>query len=675
MLAWLLGLPRSAKRLVSVCADMLFLVSSLITAFFLTQSENYEAIKEIALAFIITLPVTLFIFTKLGLYRAVIRYIGQHALGAVLAGIVSSAFVLALLFGILGIADKGNLIFVYAMLALITSGGLRLLARMFLVQRNNGHKARVLIYGAGSSGRQLAQALINGEQYHPVVFVDDDITLQRSTILGIPVGSPAQVASLVKSHKISRILLALPSVGRSRRREVLDALEELPIPVQSIPGMSDLVDGSMRIDELQDVKIEDLLGRDPVAPKAKLMHANIQHKVVMVTGAGGSIGSELCRQIILCNPKKLVLFELSEFGLYSIEQELANTIRRENLDTQLIPVMGSVQRQKRLEMVMRTFEVNTVYHAAAYKHVPLVEYNVVEGVRNNVFGTWYAAEAAIAAGVETFVLISTDKAVRPTNVMGASKRLAELTLQALAQRQSTTRFCMVRFGNVLGSSGSVVPLFREQIRRGGPVTVTHKDIIRYFMTIPEAAQLVIQAGAMGKGGDVFVLDMGEPVKIADLARRMIHLMGLEVKDEQHPHGDIEIKYSGLRPGEKLYEELLIGESVRQTDHPRIMAADEVCLTWLEMETLLQQLDTQCDMFAVQQIIQLLLSAPAEFNYNGNSCDLVSAAACNNFEKSEDVGCASAIEASIESRQSAEPLTLLRPDQKAEQEALQRKNIA
>ncbi|WP_333609445.1 nucleoside-diphosphate sugar epimerase/dehydratase [Arsukibacterium sp.] len=628
MLAMLLGLPRSVKRIISVCADSVFLVTSLMAAYLLTQNGNNANVPEVAISFAVTLPITLFIFTKLGLYRAVIRYIGQHALGAVLSGIVSSAFVLALLFAFLGVHDKGNLIFVYALLALVTSGGVRLLARMFLIQRNNGHKERVLIYGAGSSGRQLAQALLNGEQYHPVMFIDDDTTLHRSTILGIPVGSPSQITSLLKLKNVGRILLALPSASRSRRREVLDALEELPIPVQTIPGMSDIVDGSMRIDELQDVKIEDLLGRDAVAPNLKLMHANIRHKVVMVTGAGGSIGSELCRQIIKYEPKTLVLFELSEYGLYAIEQELAELIQRDKLEIELVPVMGTVQRQTRLQSVMQAFAVQTVYHAAAYKHVPLVEYNVVEGVRNNVFGTWYTAEAAIKANVETFVLISTDKAVRPTNVMGASKRLAELVLQALAQRSHHTRFCMVRFGNVLGSSGSVVPLFREQIRKGGPVTVTHKDIIRYFMTIPEAAQLVIQAGAMGKGGDVFVLDMGEPVKIADLARRMIHLMGLEVKDAVHPNGDIELKFSGLRPGEKLYEELLIGDNVRKTQHSRIMAADEACLSWHDMQQLLQQLDIACDDFAVEQIIELIRSAPTEFNYSCATSDLVVRAACD-----------------------------------------------
>lgn len=628
MLAWLLGLPRVAKRAISVFADVCFLSFSLVSAYALTQAVSLPDFSTVLLAFGLTLPITLFVFVQLGLYRAVIRYIDQHALGAVLAGIMASAVMLSALFYLLGISDKANLVFVYAILALFTSGGLRLLARMFLVQRNNGHKQRVLIYGAGSSGRQLAQCLFNGEQYHPVMFVDDDATLQRSTIMGIAVGLPSQISSYIQSKNISRILLAMPSASRARRREVLDRLADLPVPVLSVPGMSDIVDGKMRIDELQDVKIEDLLGRDPVTPNLKLMNADIQAKVVMVTGAGGSIGSELCRQIIRYEPKALVLLELSEYSLYAIEQELAATIARENYQIELIPVMGTVQRQARLETVMRTFSVNTVYHAAAYKHVPLVEYNVVEGVRNNVFGTYFCAEAAIKTGVETFVLISTDKAVRPTNVMGASKRLAELVLQALARHQSATRFCMVRFGNVLGSSGSVVPAFREQIRKGGPVTVTHKDIIRYFMTIPEAAQLVIQAGAMGQGGDVFVLDMGEPVKISDLARRMIHLMGLEVKDVTHPDGDIEIKYTGLRPGEKLYEELLIGDNTRKTAHPRIMAAEETWISWQEMAHLLSRMEQACDRFDVEELIALMRSAPTDFNYSCATSDLVVKAACD-----------------------------------------------
>lgn len=622
MLEWLLSLPRYAKRAISVIADVGFLTFSMLVAVYVTQEIPFAALLQTFPIFLLSVPATILAFTKLGLYRAVIRYIGQHALGAVLAGILSNAMILVMLFQLVGIADKGNLVFVYAILALVTSGGLRLVARMFLFQRHNGHKQRVLIYGAGSSGRQLAQALLNGEQFHPVAFVDDDATLQRSTILGMHVGSPAQIAAIVKSKNVSRILLAMPSASRARRREVLESLDNLPIPVQTVPGMSDIVDGSMRIDELQDVKIEDLLGRDPVAPKLKLMHANIKEKVVMVTGAGGSIGSELCRQIVQYEPTMLVLFEASEFALYSIEQELAAYIQELGVEVKLKPILGNVQKQARVQAVMQSFKVQTVYHAAAYKHVPLVEYNIVEGVSNNVFGTWCAAEAAIAAGVETFVLISTDKAVRPTNIMGASKRLAELVLQGLSTRQHHTRFCMVRFGNVLGSSGSVVPLFREQIRNGGPLTVTHPEIIRYFMTIPEAAQLVIQAGAMGKGGDVFVLDMGEPVRIADLARRMVHLMGLEVKDQQHPDGDIEISFSGLRPGEKLYEELLIGENVRQTAHPRIMAADEVSLSWKEMAELLRELEHHCENFAVAQIVKLITEAPAGFNHSSPISDLV-----------------------------------------------------
>ena len=622
MLEWLLSLPRYAKRFISVMADLVFLSGSMLVALFATQADPVSSLGQTLPIFLLSVPATIIAFTKLGLYRAVVRYIGQHALGAVLAGIISNALLLAMLFQLASISDKGNLIFVYAIMALVTAGGLRLVARMVLFQRHNGHKERVLIYGAGSSGRQLAQALLNGEQFHPVAFVDDDITLQRSTILGIHVGSPGQISAIIKSKNISRILLALPSASRARRREVLESLGNMPIPVQTVPGMSDIVDGSMRIDELQDVRIEDMLWRDPVEPKLKLMHANIKDKVVMVTGAGGSIGSELCRQIVQYEPKALVLFELSEFALYSIEQELRALVQDEKLDVELKPVLGNVQKQARVQAVMAKFGVQTVYHAAAYKHVPLVEYNVVEGVFNNVFGTWRAAEAAVAAGVETFVLISTDKAVRPTNIMGASKRLAELVLQGLAIRQNRTRFCMVRFGNVLGSSGSVVPLFREQIRNGGPITVTHPEIIRYFMTIPEAAQLVIQAGAMGKGGDVFVLDMGEPVRIADLARRMVHLMGLEVKDAQHPDGDIEICFSGLRPGEKLYEELLIGENVRQTAHPRIMAANEVSLNWKDMAELLRQLEHHCDHFAVERIVQLITEAPTGFSHSSAVCDLV-----------------------------------------------------
>jgi FlaA1/EpsC-like NDP-sugar epimerase len=414
----------------------------------------------------------------------------------------------------------------------------------------------------------------------------------------------------------------MPRESKKRIARVLNKIEQLPVEILSIPGSADLVSGNAKIDELRDVSIEDLLGRDSVKPNNELLTANIFDKIVMVTGAGGSIGSELCRQILKQKPKKLILFELSEFALYQINSELENQVGNLGIDCQIVPLLGSVQRKNRLMTIMRAFNVQTVYHAAAYKHVPVVEHNVVEGVRNNVFGTLYAAEAAMEAHVETFVLISTDKAVRPTNVMGTTKRMAELVLQSLARKKSKTRFCMVRFGNVLGSSGSVVPLFRAQIKSGGPVTVTHPDIIRYFMTIPEAAQLVIQAGAMGKGGDVFVLDMGDPVKISDLATKMIHLSGMTIKDKHHPDGDIGIEYTGLRPGEKLFEELLIGDDVTQTDHRRIMSAHENWLTWEALDKILIQLDDACHSFSHETIRRLLLEAPTGFVPKDGICDLV-----------------------------------------------------
>ncbi|MGL5728094.1 MAG: polysaccharide biosynthesis protein, partial [Plesiomonas sp.] len=502
----------------------------------------------------------------------------------------------------------------------LTSGS-RLLFRMIL---NYGVKgsAPVLIYGAGESGRQLLPALMQAKEYFPVAFVDDNPRLHKAVIHGVTVYPSDKLNYLVERYGIKKILLAMPSVSKSQRQKVIARLEHLPCEVLSIPGMVDLVEGRAQISNLKKVSIDDLLGRDPVAPDAKLMAENITGKAVMVTGAGGSIGSELCRQIVRYKPAKLVLFELSEYALYAIEKELSALCDKEGLDVPVIPLLGSVQRQNRLQMVMKSFGIQTVYHAAAYKHVPLVEHNVVEGVRNNVFGTLYCAESAIESGVETFVLISTDKAVRPTNTMGTTKRLAELVLQALSARQSKTRFCMVRFGNVLGSSGSVVPLFEKQIAQGGPVTLTHRDIIRYFMTIPEASQLVIQAGAMGHGGDVFVLDMGDPVKIYDLAKRMIRLSGLSVRDDKNPDGDIAIEVTGLRPGEKLYEELLIGDSVQGTSHPRIMTANEVMLPWQELSLLLKELDQACHNFDHERIRSLLLQAPAAFHPTDDICDLV-----------------------------------------------------
>nr|ADF81009.1 putative epimerase/dehydratase [Vibrio cholerae] len=515
---------------------------------------------------------------------------------------------------------------IYGTFLCLLCGGSRLIVRVLVSGLNGKGRKVVLIYGAGSAGRQLAIALRNSENYKVVGFIDQDKTLENTVIMGLQVYDISRAAYLVDKYDVTQVLLAVPSASRARRKKILESLIDLSAEVLTVPDMKDIVEGKASIDQLKDVAIEDLLGRDPVTPQQCLMESNILGKVVMVTGAGGSIGSELCRQIVRQKPKALVLFELSEFGLYQIDRELKQLMEAEGLHVEIIPLLGSVQRINRLVVTMKSFKVQTVYHAAAYKHVPLVEYNVVEGVRNNVFGTYYAAQAAIEAGVESFVLISTDKAVRPTNVMGTTKRMAELGLQALAEQENRktkgTRFCMVRFGNVLGSSGSVVPLFKRQIEAGGPITVTHPDIIRYFMTIPEAAQLVIQAGAMGKGGDVFVLDMGEPVRITDLAVNLIQLSGLEVKDEQHPYGDIAIEFTGLRPGEKLYEELLIGDNVQKTAHERIMTANERYLPLAEFEQHLNELDKACHAFNHERIRELLLEAPTDFNPTDGIGDLV-----------------------------------------------------
>jgi len=501
-------------------------------------------------------------------------------------------------------------------------GGARLLTREFISRNTGGKKQCVIIYGAGESGRQLVNLLRQGNEFNPVAFVDDDERLFRSVVNGLTVYRSANLLKLVKRKQVSKVLLAMPSATRSERKQIISSLVELSIDVKSIPSFDDIVNGTASIDQLSDVPIEDLLGRDAVPAKTTLLSANITHKVVMVTGAGGSIGAELCGQIIQQSPRCLILFELSEFALYKIEKELSELATTLGLVVEIVPLLGSVQKRSRLHTVLDCFKVQTLYHAAAYKHVPLVEYNVIEGVRNNIFGTYYTALAAIEAQVESFVLISTDKAVRPTNIMGATKRMAELTLQSLADIQSGTRFCMVRFGNVLGSSGSVVPLFKRQIAEGSYVTITHPDIIRYFMTIPEAAQLVIQAGAMGKGGDVFVLDMGEPVKIVDLATNLIKLSGLDVKSEKNPYGDIEIRFTGLRPGEKLFEELLIGDNVEKTEHERIMTAQEDFLPYNQYELILQKLAQACDKFDHQRIREILLETPTGYNPTGNIEDLV-----------------------------------------------------
>ncbi|WP_165741950.1 nucleoside-diphosphate sugar epimerase/dehydratase [Pseudoalteromonas sp. Z1A6] len=622
----ILNASRAKKRLITLCIDSLFIMLAFWLAL-IVRLDSLEPLKQLDNWLLLALltPISLYTFVSLGLYRAVLRYMNSQAIWAIVLGTVITTVILVLLAFFMGIDIPRTMPFIFAWLCLLTVGGARVLVRAIIGKMTTSKKESVIIYGAGSAGRQLATALSAGPEYFVRAFIDDDVTKHGSIIQGIPVVCFKDIYELINKRKVSKVLLALPSETRARRKEILAQLEPLTIKVLSIPGMADVVEGKAKLAEITEVGVEDLLGRDPVAPRKDLMTANISNKVVMVTGAGGSIGSELCRQIVKQKPTKLVLFELSEFGLYSIEKELSEYITNNNLNIELMPIMGSVQRINRIETVMKTFGVQTVYHAAAYKHVPLVEHNVVEGVRNNVFGTYYCAKAAVNAGVENFVLISTDKAVRPTNVMGATKRMAELVLQGLAQKQGVnhkTRFCMVRFGNVLGSSGSVVPLFRRQIKEGGPITLTHPDITRFFMTIPEAAQLVIQAGAMGKGGDVFVLDMGDPVKIKDLATKMVRLSGFEVKSETNPHGDIEIKCTGLRPGEKLYEELLIGDNVGETTHERIMTASEVMLPLAELNVFIEALDIACHNFDHESIRQLLLDAPTGFNPTDGICDLV-----------------------------------------------------
>ena len=619
--------PRPIKRLISIVAD-LFFVGAAFWAAMLVRLDTFSILndQQLWLLLLSLIPISLLINVRLGLYRAVIRFISSKAIASIGLAIMLSTFSLILLSFYLHVPLPRTVPIVFAAFLMILVGGSRFIIRIVLSNANSKVKEAVIIYGAGSSGRQLAQSLIQGNEYSPVAFIDDDIKIQKSIIQGITVFNRIEISKLISQYEVKRILLAMPRENKNRVAKVLSRLENLSVEILSIPGSAELVSGSAKIDELHEVSIYDLLGRDSVAPNKELLQANITDKVVMITGAGGSIGSELCRQIISQRPEKIILMELSEFALYSINGELQKLADELDYNLPIVPLLGSVQQKNRLLTVMRTFNVQTIYHAAAYKHVPVVEHNVIEGVRNNIFGTMFVAEAAIEAQVETFVLISTDKAVRPTNIMGTTKRMAELVLQALAEKtkesKGQTRFCMVRFGNVLGSSGSVVPLFREQIKAGGPVTVTHPDIIRYFMTIPEASQLVIQAGAMGKGGDVFVLDMGAPVNISDLAAKMIRLSGLTVMDKSNTDGDIAIEYTGLRPGEKLFEELLIGDDITKTEHRRIMSAHEAWLPWAELEKILVKLDEACHQFAHEDIRRLLLQAPTGFVPKDGICDLV-----------------------------------------------------
>lgn len=616
-------LPRRTKRAIMISADTVMVPIALLCAYALRFGEPLPQQAQQWWLYPAAVLLCIPIFGRLGLYRAVVRFIGPRVVFAVVQGVTMMVFALgALAYFVAPAQIPVSVLIIFWGVTVLYIGGGRFAVRSYL-QRQQRRGELVAIYGAGGAGARLASALVGGQEFLPVAFVDDNVALQGSVINGIEVFNPDDLPRLVSELEISRVLLALPSSSRRRRKKIITKLEQVHVHIQTMPNFSDLISGNARVDEIRDVEVADLLGRDPVPPHQELLGACIRKKVIMVTGAGGSIGSELCRQILRLEPSKLLLLEVSELALYSINKELATFLEREGLDSiELVPLLGSVCNKERMGAIMRSYGVETVYHAAAYKHVPIVEQNMLDGIHNNIFGTFNTASAAIDAGVETFVLISTDKAVCPTNVMGATKRMAEMVLQGMHDRRVSTRFCMVRFGNVLESSGSVVPLFREQIRRGGPVTVTHPEIIRYFMTIPEAAQLVLQASALGQGGDVFVLDMGKPVKIEDLAQRMVHLMGLTVMSEDNPDGDIEIKYTGLRPAEKLFEELLIGNNVMGTKHPMIMRAEEKMRPWDEVRGILDQLEAAILRFDCEEARAVLQKAVEEYRPASDVVDFV-----------------------------------------------------
>ena len=639
--------------MIQVATDILVVWAALWLAFVvrLGLDEMVNPLKVHLWLFIAAPIVAIPLFVRFGLYRAVMRYFGNDALIAIIKAVTLSSLILGIVVYWYGNHENvvpRSIIFIYWWLSLIAVGGLRLAMRQYFLgdwftaaqyvpftNREDG-LPRVAIYGAGAAGNQLVAALRMGRVMRPVAFIDDDSGISDRVISGLHVYKPKHIQQMIEATGAQEILLAIPSSNRGRRREILGFLEGFPLHVRSVPGFMDLASGRVKVDDIQEVDIADLLGRDAVPAQDELLEHCIKGQTVLVTGAGGSIGSELCRQILSLRPKTLLLFEHSEFNLYSILSELEQRVTREALPVRLLPILGSVRIPSKLLDVMKSWRVDTVYHAAAYKHVPMVEHNIAEGFLNNVIGTLNTAQAALQVGVANFVLISTDKAVRPTNVMGSTKRLAELTLQALSKelapvmfgeksnisRVNKTRFTMVRFGNVLGSSGSVIPLFHKQIKSGGPLTVTHPKITRYFMTIPEAAQLVIQAGSMGQGGDVFVLDMGEPVKIVELAEKMIHLSGLSVRSDKNPHGDIAIEFTGLRPGEKLYEELLIGDNVVATQHPMIMSANEDHLSWEVLKGKLTELLAAVDQDDYTRVRQLLRDTVSGYTPDGEIVDWI-----------------------------------------------------
>ena len=620
MLNNLINLTRLHKQLIMFFVDAVTLVLTLWLSFSIRLGLWYVPDNDFIFWLFFAAPVIGgIIFLHFGLYRSVTRYTSFNALWTIAQAVSLYALVWGTIF-LAGHNIPRSVVLLNWLLSVFVIVSLRMIARWLLtVRSSDSNRKRTLIYGTGDAGMQLAGALAHSSEYRLVGFVDEGKGFLHTQILGLDVYPANSISALINKLKIKEVLLAIPSASRAKRFDIVSALETHSVKVRMLPRVADLAGGKVTSDDLQEVNIEDLLGRDAVLPNQKLLSRNIAGKIVMVTGAGGSIGSEICRQALSLKPKALILYEMSELALYTIEKEFSDN-GAHHID--IYPVLGSVNNRSRLNSIFKHFQVDTVYHAAAYKHVPLVEFNNAEGVENNLFGTLNCAQAALDSGVETFVLISTDKAVRPTNTMGATKRCAELVLQALSEKQNDTKFTMVRFGNVLDSSGSVIPLFKKQIKEGGPVTVTDKRITRYFMTISEAVELVIQAGAMGKGGDVFVLDMGKPVSIDVMAKKMIRLSGLEVKDESHPDGDIEIKYIGLRPGEKLYEELLIGGNISDTNNPLIMRAKEDMVSWDEIKPILDSLKEEVKNCDNEKIRKLLIELVPGFKPQSEITDIL-----------------------------------------------------
>lgn len=605
-------LPRRRKQAIAVLVDAVALPLALWTAIALRLGEVNPEVAHFWPAFVVSSLVCVPVFGALGLYRHVVRHMGNHALMAVLKGATITAVVVAAVAYMVPLKGFPRSVpIIFWVLALLYVSGSRFVVRAYFqrLQSKLNSTSSVIIYGAGSKGVELARVLQQQGDYEPIAFIDDDRRLQKRIINGLYVHPPRYLGRLLQDTDATQVFVAVNSTEAQNRRRIIEFLEPFQVRVRLIPDVVELVSGRQSIANIRDVELEDLLGRVEVDPLPHLLQGSVRGRCVLVTGAGGSIGSELCRQIVRQRPRLLVTLDVSEFGLFQIQRELKRICADEGLQAPVVAVLGSVTNRNLISRTLETYHVETLFHAAAYKHVELVEHNVIQGIMNNTFGTLYTAQAAMAAGVRNFILISTDKAVRTTSIMGASKRLAEMVLQALQEETAQTRFSMVRFGNVLGSSGSVVPLFLEQIQQGGPVTVTHSDVTRYFMTITEAAGLVLQAASLSRGGDLFLLDMGEPVKILELARRMIHLKGYTLKNEYNPDGDIAIEITGLKPGEKLHEELLVGESAAGTEHRKILRAEESYLSWAELRGSLATLEEACaayDYDAIKTFIEGLV---------------------------------------------------------------------